>query len=116
VAALVSRGGRTAEDWTRAVRGLLRGAVGDYRSNAVPEENLWRVAEDPTAEETARVGAAVALRVTLDEEGRARMLRVAEASVAPRIRVALKAAASAEDEAIEEALAAYDTEHAAGTG
>jgi hypothetical protein len=110
VAALVARGGRRADEWSRAVRALLAGSGGDYRSNAVPEENLWRVAEDPTAEETARVGAAVALRTRLDDDGRARMLRVAEASVSPRIRVALQAAASAEEEALTEALAAYDAE------
>jgi hypothetical protein len=108
VAALVARGGRTAEEWARAVRGILGGDGGDYRTSAVPEENLWRVAEDPTAEETARVGAAVALRMTLDDDGRARMLRVAEASVSPKVRVALRAAAGAEDAAILEALASYD--------
>jgi hypothetical protein len=114
VAALVARGGRTAEEWTRAVRALLAGASADYRSNAVPEENLWRVAEDPTAEETARVGAAVALRTRMDDDGRARMLRVAEATVSPKVRVALRAAASEEDEALVEALAAYDALSPAG--
>ena len=109
VAALVARGGRTTEDWARAVRSILGGdGGGDYRSNAVPEENLWRVTEDPTAEETARVGAAVALRAKLDDDGRARMLRVAEASVSPKVRVALRAAAGVEDDAVLEALASYE--------
>jgi hypothetical protein len=113
VAALVSRGGRTAEEWAEALRGLLARAAGDYRASAVPEENLWRVAEDATAEETARVGAAVALRAGLDADGRARMLRVAEASVSPRVRVALRAAAGEEEAALVEALAAYEAESAA---
>jgi len=113
VVALVARGGRTAVDWVRAVRSLLGGDATDYRSNAIPEENLWRVAEDATAEETARVGAAVALRTRLDGDGRARLLRVAEASASPRVRVALRAAASAEgDEALVEAMETYEAERA----
>lgn len=115
VVALVARGGRTAEDWGRAVRSLLGGGDTDYRSNAVPAENLWRIAEDPTAEETARVGAAVALRGHLDDAGRARLVQVAEASVSPRVRVALRAAANDEgDEALVEAMQAYEAERAGG--
>ena len=82
-------------------------------SGAVPEENLWRVAEDPAAEETARVGAAVALRTRLDREGRARLLCMSDASVSPRVRVALRAAATAEgegEEALAEAPAAYEAD------
>ena len=110
VLALVARGGRTAADWLYALHGLLGG---DYRGNAVPEENLWRVADDPTAEETARVGAAVALCAGLDHAGRARLLQIAEASASPKVRVALRAAASVEgDEALVEALEACEAERA----
>ena len=83
------------------------------RLGAGPEENLWRVAEDPAAEETARVGAAVALRTRLDREGRARLLCMSDASVSPRVRVALRAAATAEgegEEALAEAPAAYEAD------
>jgi len=111
--ALVARGGRTAADWLEALGGLLRGDAESYRSNAIPAENLWRVADDPAAEETARVGAAVALRASLDEEGRARLLQIAEASASPKVRVALRAAASVEgDEALVEALEACEAERA----
>jgi hypothetical protein len=113
VVALVARGGRTAADWLHALHGLLGGDAADYRSNAVPEENLWRVADDPTAEETARVGAAVALRTGLDDAGRARLLQIAEASASPKVRVALRAAASVEgDEGLVEALEACEAEQA----
>jgi hypothetical protein len=111
--ALVARGGRTAADWLEALGGLLRGDAESYRSNAIPAENLWRVADDPAAEETARVGAAIALRASLDEEGRARLLQIAEASASPKVRVALRAAASVEgDEALVEALEACEAERA----
>jgi hypothetical protein len=113
VVALVARGGRTAAEWLRALRRLLGGDAADYRSSAVPEENLWRVADDPTAEETARVGAAVALCTGLDDVGRARLLRIAEASASPKVRVALRAAASVEDDqALVEALEACEAERA----
>jgi hypothetical protein len=110
VGALVARGGRAASDWLRAVRAIATGAAGgDYRAPAIPEESLWRVAEDPAAEETARVGAAMALRVALDDAGRGRLRAVADASVSPKVRIALEAAAGAEnDDALLEAMSAYE--------
>jgi hypothetical protein len=113
VAALVARGGRTAAEWLHALRGLLGKEAAGYRSNAVPEDNLWRVADDPTAEGTARVGAAVALRAGLDEAGRSRLPQIADASASPKVRVAIRAAASLEDEeALVEALEACEAERA----
>jgi hypothetical protein len=104
VAALVSRSGRTAEDWLKALRDLATG--GEYRSAAVPSDQLWRIAEDPSSPPSARVGAAVALRSSLDEAGRSRLRAAASATVSPRVRVALDRAASAEadDTAMREAL------------
>jgi hypothetical protein len=96
-AALVARSGRTTEKWLEALRSLAASA--DYREAAVPREALWRIAEDPAAEATARAGAAVALRGKLDDADRARLRVAAESSVSPHVRVALEAAATAEDEA-----------------
>jgi hypothetical protein len=85
--ALVARGSRTYEEWVTALRGLRSDA--GYRTSAVAEETLWRVAEDPKLDASTRAGAALALRDALDEAGRARLLRVVETSASPRVRVAL---------------------------
>jgi hypothetical protein len=90
--ALVARSGRTTEDWVEALRALA--VSDDYREAAVPREALWRIAEDPAAEPTARAGAAVALRGRIDEADRARLRVAAESSVSPKLRVALEAAAT----------------------
>ena len=89
--ALVARGSRTYEEWVTALRALRSDA--GYRAAAVAEETLWRVAEDPKVEASTRVGAALALRDSLDEAGRARLRGVVEASASPRVRVALGAIA-----------------------
>jgi hypothetical protein len=96
-AALVARSGREMSDWLGALRSLAASA--DYREAAVPREALWRIAEDPAADPTARAGAAVALRARIDEADRARLRVAAESSVSPKLRVALEAAASEGDDA-----------------
>jgi hypothetical protein len=113
VAALVARSGRTTEQWLKALRDLSGG--GEYRAAAVPTEQLWRIAEDPSAAPSARVGAAVALRKqaqSLDEEGKKRLRIAARAVVSPAAQKALEAVAQSEDApgldddaALEEALA-----------
>jgi hypothetical protein len=50
------------------------------------------------------VGAAVALRSKLDEAERARLRVAAEATAAPKIRVALEAAAEEDDARVAEAM------------
>lgn len=90
--ALVARSGRTTKDWVNALRALA--VSDDYREAAVPREALWRIAEDPAADPTARAGAAVALRGRIDEADRARLRVAAESSVSPKLRVALEAAAA----------------------
>ena len=111
-AALLARGGRSVEEWTRALRTLGSEQVESYRALALPAEEMWRILEDPSSDATARAGAAVALRGSLDEEGRARVLAVADQCASPRVRVALHAAAveTAEVGALERALEACDEE------
>jgi hypothetical protein len=99
--ALVARGSRAIDEWLTALREL--GSAG-YRDAALPRETLWRIAEDPTADPTARAGAAVALRSKLDDAERTRLRDAAEATVAPRIRVALEAAAEDDDDRVAAAL------------
>jgi hypothetical protein len=94
VSALVGRGNRDVRSWLEALRGLANEP--DYRANAVPEDQLWRVVESSTSEPTARVGAAMLLRSGAGAKERLRV--AAEASASPKLRVALEAAASDEEE------------------
>jgi hypothetical protein len=111
-AVLVARGGRSLEEWTHALRSLGGGGDGGaYRASAVPEEELWRILEDPTSDASARAGAAVALRGSLDDGGRARLRVAAEESASPKVRVALAAVATdAADDELTRALADCEEE------
>jgi hypothetical protein len=103
-ATLVGRGSRSYEEWVASLRSL-RSEAG-YRAAAVAEETLWRIAEDPKADAEARVGAALALRDSLDEPGRVRLRGVVDASASPRLRVALEAIAKAgvDEQELQEAV------------
>jgi hypothetical protein len=105
--ALLAPRGRNASQWRKDLRALFSAA--SYRAPVLPAEQLWRIAEDPAAEPAKRIGAAVVLRGALDDEGRARLRVAAEASAAPRVRVALLAASDTEnDEALNAALEAFE--------
>jgi hypothetical protein len=109
VATVLARGDRDVGSWSAALKALL-GDARTYRTPAVPPETLWRVLEDPRQPATARAGAAVALRGTLDDEARGR-LRVATATCASaELRGAFEAAAEADDETVETALRAFKAE------
>ncbi len=96
---LLARGGRSVDEWLRALRSLGGGEAQGYRAASIPTEELWRIALDPTAEVSARAGAAVALRGSLDDEGRERLRVAAEESASPKVRVALEAAGASKSEA-----------------
>ncbi len=102
-ATLVARGGQGVDEWMKTLAAIANPAT-SYRALAVPAESFWRVLEDPAADPTARVGAAMALRQRLDDDGRARVRVVAENSVHPKVRVALDALAADRDEELREAL------------
>ena len=113
----MARSGRSLEEWTRALRTLGGADGGGYRSPAVPEGELWRILEDPTSDASARAGAAVALRGSLDEGGRARLRVAAEESASPKVRVALAAVASQATEAeLARALAECEEDPPASLG
>jgi hypothetical protein len=98
-APIFARAGRQTDAWLRDVI-TAADVNASYRSPAVPPDELWRIVEDTTAPATARAGAAVALRPALDASDRVRLGAVADACAAPRLRVALEAVASSdEDEA-----------------
>jgi hypothetical protein len=113
-AALLERGDRTAADWVLALRRVGSGASAGPRTAAVSGENLWRILEDASSGSTARAAAAVALGTDLDDDGRARMRSIAEGTAAPKLRIALEAAASATDDAaLAEALSSVEAAEAA---
>jgi hypothetical protein len=101
--------------WVAAAREVNAGGEAGYRAACVPEEQLWRLVENPRAEREARTGAAVALARELDDGGRRRLRAAADACVEPRLRSALElmstdAAASANEEALGHALDALEWE------
>jgi hypothetical protein len=104
VSALVARGGRTRGQWLDALK-KLRDGEGGYRHTAVRDDDLWRIVEDPAAPADARAGAAMVLKRTLDDEGRARVRVAAEATASPKLRVVLDAAGADDDARLEEAVA-----------
>jgi hypothetical protein len=109
-AALLGRGARSYEAWRQDLRALARER--SYRATALPDERLWRVLEDPAASASARAGAAVALRESLDGEGRDRLRVAAEASASPKVRVALEVIANvaSEESELRAALETCDAE------
>jgi hypothetical protein len=112
-AALLRRGERRLGEWVAALRALGAGANADMRTAPVPRERLFRIVEDPACAPTDRAAAAVALGGdgALDDDGRARLRAVAEATAAPRLRVAIEKAAAAPDSAeLEAALADVEGE------
>jgi hypothetical protein len=114
----LDRGGRAIGDWVAALRGL-RGKIATFREQATGGiDALWRVLEDADAAPEQRVAAAVALSPDLDPGGRERLRIVAQATVSPKLRIALEAAAEDDDErlvrALEEVSAAGEAERDAG--
>ena len=78
---------------------------GSYRDRAMPAiEELWKMVEDPACAPDRRVAAATTLRGALDDDGRTRLRVAAEATAAPRVRIALTAAAEDDDDKLAQAL------------
>jgi hypothetical protein len=90
---MVRRAGGHTREWVRALRGVC-GPERGYRAPAVPRERLWRIVEDPCTDRGARTGAALALAPTLDDAGRQRMQCAASGCAEPKLRMALRTAAS----------------------
>jgi hypothetical protein len=105
-AALLRRGERPLGEWIGTLRAIGAGANADMRVAPLPRERLFRILESPSAGSTDRAAAAIALGQDLDDESRARLRSAAEACAAPKLRIALEAAAKGDDEAeLEAALA-----------
>jgi hypothetical protein len=107
------RASGTAPARIRALRALGRQREDDYRTAPVSTEQLWQTFENTAVDPEARAGAAIALRARLDEPCRQRLRVVAAATVAPKLRVAIESAAGDDDDALEEALTALESDVAA---
>ena len=108
VSALIARGTRTHAAWLAELAKIRQGLTGGagYRDVSLREDDLLRLVEDPKATEDARAGAALLLEGALDDEKRARIRVAAEASASPKLRVALDASASGDEDALREAMEA----------
>lgn len=109
-AAMVRRGPRDPAGWLELLKAIDARASSDYRNASMADE-LWRIVEDVAAPPDARAGAAVALRRSLGDEGRARLRKTARVTVQPALRIAIeRAAGGAEDGPMIEALAEIEAE------
>jgi hypothetical protein len=106
--ARLERSGRNVGEWIRNLRAMGSVAAADHRTAPLDPERLWRIVEDARATPVARVSAAVALSASIDAQGRTRLKTMADAVASPRLRIALEAAASEDEEALREALSAVE--------
>ena len=104
-AALLRKGTRTVGQWIASLRAIGAGANADLRTAPLPRERLLRIVEDPASPADDRAAAAVAVGASSNDDDRARLQSVADAVAAPRLRVAIEAAAGADDAELEAALA-----------
>jgi hypothetical protein len=108
----LGKAGARTRDWVRSMRALLRSAPG-FRTAAIPVDRLWQVVEDPRADREARTGAAIALATHAQDDGRERIRIAAAGCAEPRLRIALRTAATearAPDDVLAEALDALESE------
>ncbi len=110
-AAVLARGGDSIAAWRERLRKLVAPAEG-YRNRTVPVDTLLKTAGDVDAAAELRIGAALAIAQSGDEDARRRLRIATEAIANEPVRLALEAAAEseAEDEAIAEAFARAETE------
>jgi hypothetical protein len=111
-ARLLRRDARATPERVKKLRDLGRDDQ-TYRDAYVGRDRLWRIVEDPSHEGGTRATAAVALSGALDDAERRRLRVAAEATVSPKVRVALdEVASSASDARLARALAAIEREEA----
>jgi hypothetical protein len=107
---LLARGDRDVKEWLRVLRSFGAGANATMRTAPIEAEQLWRLVEDPGGEPVARAAAAAALTADPAAESRRRLRAAAEATAAPRLRVAIDAAANHDQDALVEALAELEAD------
>lgn len=95
--ALLTRGERELDKWIHEMTVLGTSDAYGYRTIAIPRDRLWAVLENPSADPSARQGAAIALRARLDDDERERLAAIGQKSASPHLRVAIDAVARAPD-------------------
>ncbi|MBK7395117.1 MAG: hypothetical protein IPJ34_02145 [Myxococcales bacterium] len=101
---LPARGARPVHEWVEELRAAVR-RPDTFRAASLTVEDLWSVVDAPNVGLPQRAVAAAGLHEHLDDNGRARLRRVAATCASPRLRLAIEAAADVEDdEALEGAL------------
>jgi len=101
---VLERRGRPLGEWVLHLRALTEREASGFRAAPVVLEALWKTVENGNVGPAARAAAAVALGPSLDEGGRERLRVASRVVVAPKLRVALEAAAAGDDEAVVGAL------------
>src|SRR5262249_10988855 len=66
------------------------GANLDHRTAPLSPDKLWRIVTDPSAQPTARVGAAVVLRAGEGESAAEGLSQAAASSANPKLRIAVE--------------------------
>jgi hypothetical protein len=89
----------TKPEQLRGLRELGSEIDGSYRASTLPRDRLWALVEDDAVEHATRSRAAAALSGSLASPERERLRIAADATVGPKLRVAL-AAVQAEDDAL----------------
>jgi hypothetical protein len=112
----LARARRPIEAWLTHLRGLLT-RTETFRGEAPPSrEALLQLVEDSTARPELRAAAAVAVTAAGqdDEAARVRLRVAADTSAAPRLRIALRAAAERDDAELAAAMEEIEGEAASG--
>jgi len=103
VTKLLARGERDVAAWMQELT-ELEARPATYRAASVGREALWSTLEDAAQPAELRAAAATALRPRLEDTERARLRVAAGACASPKLRVALDAASSENEEALSKAL------------
>jgi hypothetical protein len=103
VGGLLARGERSTAEWLETIRKQAAPGAESYRVAHLAEDRLWAVLEDPAADPTSRVGAAVALRAQASGAPRSPALEqrvriVASGTAFPQVRIALEEVVDATDD------------------
>ncbi|RYZ66758.1 MAG: hypothetical protein EOP08_04245 [Proteobacteria bacterium] len=98
----LARGERSRGEWVAALRRRAEAGQESYRLAAVPAEQLWAVLENPEADPSARIGAALTLRIQTGPEPalRQRLAVASRATALPEVRSATEILAGEETEAV----------------
>jgi hypothetical protein len=97
---VLARGARPMKEWLAQLDGTREAR---YRVAAFSDEELTKVLANPSAEKTARVGAAICL-ARAGEDARVQVRVAVEDIAAPDVRAAALAALDGDEEALAEAL------------